>query len=59
MKQFIFSDFKYNMVRVTILKDIPSFVGIDRKTYGPFKKGDVTIIPELHVKGLKKKGGCE
>tara|TARA_Y100000310_G_scaffold159054_1_gene158489 strand:- start:1670 stop:2224 length:555 start_codon:yes stop_codon:yes gene_type:complete len=34
-----------NNLSVEILSDIPSFVGVDMKEYGPFKKGSVEKLP--------------
>ena len=39
-----------------IIRDIPSFVGVDKKVYGPFKKGDIVYLPEDVAKTLKKVG---
>ncbi len=32
-------------VRVSIIKDVPTFVGTDMKEYGPFKSGQVVELP--------------
>lgn len=47
------------LVLVTILKDVPRFVGINMKNYGPFRKGDVTTIPEPNAKLMAEKGMAE
>ncbi|MBU5537215.1 MAG: hypothetical protein QW818_02110 [Candidatus Aenigmatarchaeota archaeon] len=44
---------------VVFKEDTPEFVGIDEKTYGPFKKGDVTNIPEENAKILIERGIVE
>lgn len=64
MKQFTFSDYDEEkvpegMVKVTFLKNVPKFVGLNLKIYGPFCSGDVAIIPVLNSVGLKKKGACK
>ncbi len=41
------------------LQDMPSFMGIDEKTYGPFKKGDTATLPEENKKILVEKGVVE
>ena len=41
---------------VALLEDTPEFVCIDMKNYGPFKKGDITTIPEENAKLLLEKG---
>jgi len=43
-------------VLVRILKDIPSIVGIDMKTYGPFKNEDVTTLPKENAEALVRRG---
>lgn len=42
---------------VAVLEDVEEFVGLNMKTYGPFKKGDVATIPEenAHVLLEQKK----
>jgi DNA replication factor GINS len=47
------------LVLVTILEDVPKFVGINMKNYGPFRKGDLTTIPEPNADLLVKKGLAE
>jgi len=44
---------------IVFKEDVPSFVAIDGKTYGPFKKGDIAKLPEENVKVLKEKGVVE
>ncbi len=44
---------------VTLLGEIPRFVGINMKGYGPFNKGDVATLPELNAELLVKKGLAE
>lgn len=44
---------------VAFKSELPAFVGIDGKTYGPFKKGDVARLPEENVRILKEKGVVE
>lgn len=40
-------------------EDMTEFVGIDEKTYGPFKKGDVAKLPEENKKLLLERGVIE
>jgi len=40
---------------IVIENDLAEFVGIDMKTYGPFRKGDVVNLPEENVKLLLDK----
>jgi len=36
--------------KLTILKDVPTFVGTDMKEYGPFSEGDEVELPEKVAK---------
>lgn len=47
------------LVLVTILEDVPKFVGINLRNYGPFRKGDLTTVPEPNADLLIKKGLAE
>jgi len=41
---------------VRILEHIPTIIGIDMKTYGPFKPEDVTALPDENAENLIRKG---
>jgi DNA replication initiation complex subunit (GINS family) len=41
---------------VAILDEVPKFVGINMKTYGPLKKGDIARIPKENSQLLISKG---
>ncbi|MBI2084446.1 MAG: DNA replication complex GINS family protein [Candidatus Aenigmarchaeota archaeon] len=41
---------KESKPEVVFKEDVPEFVGIDEKTYGPFKKGDKAVLPEENMK---------
>jgi len=43
-------------VLVKMVQDVPSFVGIDLATYGPFKAEDVALIPKENAESLIRKG---
>ncbi len=43
-------------VVVRFLKDVPSFIGVDLKTYGPFKSEDVALIPVQNAEALARRG---
>jgi DNA replication factor GINS len=45
--------------QVVFKEDIAEFVGSDLRKYGPYKKGDVVILPEDNVKILLEKGIVE
>ena len=45
-------------ISVIFIQDVSLFVGLDKKLYGPFKKGMKTEIPKLNSIGLLQKGGC-
>jgi len=44
---------------VVFKEDTPAFLGIDEKTYGPFKKGDTTTLPEENMRILLERGIIE
>lgn len=46
-------------VSVTILKDLPKFLGPDKKVYGPFSEDDTVDVPESVAKLLTQKGRAE
>ncbi len=48
-----------SLVLVTILEDVQKFVGINLRNYGPFKRGDVTTLPEPNAELLIKKNLAE
>ena len=51
---------KNEIVPMVIFKeDTPEFLGIDEKTYGPFKKGDKTTLPEENMRTLLERGIVE
>ncbi len=39
-----------------LLRDVPSFIGADLKTYGPYKCEDVALLPAQNVDALVKRG---
>ena len=47
---------KQDMGTVAILGDVPMFIGIDMKSYGPFRKGDVAGVPKENSDILVSKG---
>ena len=48
---------EYSMIRV--LKEIPSIVGFDTITYGPFNKEDIAKIPKINAMILEKENSVE
>lgn len=44
------------MMLVRFLRESPAIVGVDLKTYGPFKPEDVAYIPRENAEALEKKG---
>lgn len=44
---------------LTMVKDVPRFVGVNLRNYGPFKPGDISTIPEPNAELLVKKGLAE
>jgi DNA replication factor GINS len=53
------SEQKHKRAALRFLKDIPSIIGADMKTYGPFKAEDVASLPVENVKILIKQGLAE
>ncbi len=43
---------------VAFQEDVPRFVGIDMKNYGPFKAGDMSTLPKENAELLEKKGAA-
>ncbi len=43
-------------ILVRLLRDVPSFVGADLKTYGPYKTEDVVLLPAQNTDALIKRG---
>jgi len=43
---------------VRFLKEVPSIIGVDLKTYGPFQKEDVAIIPYENAESLIRQGAA-
>lgn len=41
---------------IRMLGDVPSLVGADLKTYGPYKKEDVALLPAPNAEALIKRG---
>jgi len=50
---------KSNLAQVMFIKPAPSIVGEDLRIYGPFKRGDVALIPRANAEALEKKGIVE
>ena len=48
---------EYSLIRV--LKEIPSIVGFDTITYGPFNKEDIAKIPKINAIILEKENSVE
>ena len=44
------------LIVVRFLQDIPEIVGVDMKSYGPFKKEDVASLPIPNAQALVKQG---
>lgn len=42
-------------VAVRILENLPAIVGTDMKVYGPFKKGDIVVLPRKNSENLIRK----
>jgi DNA replication factor GINS len=50
---------KHKMVVLRFFREIPEIMGVDMKTYGPFKAEDIASIPVENAKILIKRGLAE
>ncbi|HDO20023.1 MAG: hypothetical protein NDF56_03890 [archaeon GB-1845-036] len=46
-------------ILVRFVRDVPAFVGVDLKTYGPFQSEDVAYLPLINAEALVKRGVAE
>lgn len=44
---------------IVFKEEVPEFVALDEKSYGPFQKGDIAKLPEENMKLLIEKGVAE
>lgn len=44
-KEEVKKEIEEEIQKIKILNDLPRFLGVDKKVYGPFNKGDVTEMP--------------
>jgi len=44
---------------IVFKEDVPSFVGSDMRSYGPFKKGDIAKVPDENLRALLERGVVE
>jgi DNA replication factor GINS len=54
-----FEEKKEKKLMVTILSEVPAFVGTNLQNYGPFKRGDITTLPEPNANLLIEKRVAE
>ena len=47
---------KPNMMVVRFLREVPAIMGLDMRTYGPFKPEDIAALPIENAKALIKQG---
>jgi len=47
-----------SLIVVRILKEIPEIIGVDMKTYGPFKPEDIASLPAENARSLIKQGAA-
>lgn len=50
---------RHKRIVLRFLKDVPSIIGADMKTYGPFKIEDVASLPIENAKIMIKQGSAE
>jgi DNA replication initiation complex subunit (GINS family) len=54
------SEKKEEFANMIVFKtDVPAFVALDEKTYGPFKEGDMAKLPEENMKVFLARGVAE
>ncbi len=46
-------------ILVRFIREVPAFVGVDLKTYGPFKPEDLAYIPAVNAEALAKRNVVE
>jgi len=49
---------KKERLTIRFLKDVPSIVGVDLRTYGPFLKEDVAVVPYENAESLIRQGAA-
>jgi len=49
---------KEELIVVRILREIPEIIGVDMKTYGPFKPEDIASLPAENARTLIKQGAA-
>ncbi len=49
---------KKNTLLIRFVKDVPSIIGVDLKTHGPFHKEDVASLPYENAEGLIRQGAA-
>ena len=50
------AEVSHKRVTLRFAKNIPAIIGLDMKTYGPFKVEDVASLPVENAKMLVKQG---
>ena len=53
-----FQTSKKERLTIRFLKDVPSIVGVDLRTYGPFLREDVAIVPYENAETLIRQGAA-
>ncbi|MEM2905600.1 MAG: hypothetical protein QW057_03310 [Candidatus Bathyarchaeia archaeon] len=46
------------MLLLRFLREVPSIVGVDMRTYGPFKPEDVALLPAENAEALMRQGAA-
>ncbi len=47
------------LLQIAVSTDIPRFVGMDMRNYGPYRSGDIASLPEENAKVLIEKGAAQ
>lgn len=53
------SDSSSSLTLVRFLEDYPQIVGVDLKTFGPFRADDLAVLPLENARGIIRRNGAE
>ncbi len=53
------SDSSSSLSLVRFLEDYPQIVGVDLKTFGPFRADDLAVLPLENARGIIRRNGAE
>ncbi len=59
LKGILSGNVEEHLPAVVFKEDVPEFMGIDERSYGPYKKGDTAHIPEENMKIFVERGTAD